>query len=236
MARTAGKRQEKRIAVIYPVKLWGMDCNGRPFIEAATTLNISANGALLKNIPAKLAVGDVIGLSSGGQKCRFRIVWLGQAGTSEAGHLGLQSLADEKRIWDMELPAQSIDIYTRSQESDSRLLPRLECCLSAEVGSNTASGRVQAFVTDINLGGCYVSTSMPFTLEAKITIGLWLGERSRVCAEGIVISHHPGFGMGIKFHNLSRKNLEDLKVLIERLPKPETVAKFRIQQPPAFER
>jgi hypothetical protein len=151
-ARTGGKRKEKRIAVLYPVKLWGMDSNGRPFIEAATTLNVSGNGALLNEVPAKLAVGDVIGLSSEGQKYRFRIAWLGQAGTPEAGHLGLQSLENEKRIWDMELPCQSIDIYTRPQQSDNRLLPRLQCCLSTEVGSNTSAGRVQAFVTDISLG------------------------------------------------------------------------------------
>ena len=92
---------------VYPIRLWGLDACGSPFIEAATTLDVSGGGALLKHVPVKLAAGDIIGLSSGEKKCRFRVVWIGRKGTPEAGHLGLRSLEPEKHIWDLHLPEPS---------------------------------------------------------------------------------------------------------------------------------
>src|SRR5947208_2155945 len=110
MARIAGKRNARRIAAVCPIRLWGMDAGGKPFIEAATTVNVSYTGVLLKDVPAKLSVGDTIALRSGEHKCRFRVVWLGREGTPDAGHLGLQSLDTENPIWDdLNLPAHSID-------------------------------------------------------------------------------------------------------------------------------
>src|SRR5215472_6038127 len=187
MSRSMGNRSEKRITAIYPIRLWGMDANGRPFIEAATTLNVSRTGVLLKDVPAKLAVGDVIALRFGEQKCRFRIVWIGQAGTSEAGNLGLQSLQPHKYIWDLKLPCPSIDIYTRRRQCERRLSRRLRCSISTQVGSGGSAGSVGAFITDISLGGCYISMSTPFALEAKLTIAIWLDERMKIWADGIVI-------------------------------------------------
>src|SRR6202035_5760644 len=73
MPRHVGKRREKRMAALHPIRLWGMDAKGRPFIEAASTLDVSGKGARLKDVQAKLAVGDIVGLSSGGQKGRFRV-------------------------------------------------------------------------------------------------------------------------------------------------------------------
>jgi hypothetical protein len=71
------------------------------------------------------------------------------------------------------------------------------------------------------LGGCYVSSSAPFPLEAKVTIGLWLDDRTRIWADGIVISHHSGLGMGVKFVNISHKNREDVMNFLDQLPKSE---------------
>jgi len=219
-----GNRSEKRITAIYPIRLWGMDANGRPFIEAATTLNVSRTGVLLKDVPAKLAVGDVIALKSGEQKCRFRIVWIGQAGTSEAGHLGLQSLQPHKYIWNLKLPAPAIDIYTRPQQCERRLSRRLRCSVSAQVRSGGSADSIRAFITDVSLGGCYISMSAPFALEAKLAIAIWLDECTKIWADGIVISNHQGYGIGVKFLNLSHKNLDDLKNFLELLPEPQSSA------------
>jgi len=86
---------------------------------------------------------------------------------------------------------------------------------------------VRPFLTDITPGGCYVSLANPWPVEAKLTIGFWLEERNRIWADGIVISHHQGLGMGIKFLNLSRKNLEDLTRFIELLPQQQTLSPVR---------
>src|SRR5947209_3495126 len=120
MNRAIGKRGEKRIPAAYPIRLWGMDADGRAFIQEASTINVSRKGALLKDIPVKLAVGDIVGLTLQEQKYRFRVTWVGQAETPESGQVGLQSLQRHKQIWDVKLPADGLDIFTR--ERDYRLL------------------------------------------------------------------------------------------------------------------
>lgn len=45
-----------------------------------------------RNIPAKLAVGDIVGLTYGEEKYRFRVIWTDGAGTPEAAKVGLQSV------------------------------------------------------------------------------------------------------------------------------------------------
>jgi hypothetical protein len=74
--------------------------------------------------------------------------------------------------------------------------------------------------------------STPFSLEAKITVGMWLeskrdqtltsGERNKIWADGVVISNHQGFGIGVKFLNLSRKALEELTQFLECLARQRT--------------
>jgi hypothetical protein len=85
MSVCAARRREKRTPAFIPIKLWGLDANGRPFMEAARTLDVSHGGVRLTELPAKLAVGDTIGLKCKQKKYRFRVVWTGKEGTSEAG-------------------------------------------------------------------------------------------------------------------------------------------------------
>ena len=211
MLQRAGKRREKRTAAVHPIRLWGMDASGRPFIEAASTVNVSRKGSLLKDVPAKLAVGDVVGLTSGEQKAKFRVVWVGQAGTSEADHVGLQSLDFGKDIWDLPPVADGVDTYIRPPQRENRLLARLKCSLSGEVSSDSAAARVWVSIRDLSLGGCYVGMTLPFPLEAKLRMAVWLDDETKILADGIVISSHPGYGMGIKFLALPHKGLDAIE-------------------------
>src|SRR5215469_3866996 len=125
MSRALGNRREKRLAAIFPIRLWGMDANGRPFIEASKTVNVSRSGAMLRDIPANLVVGDVIGLKCNQKKYKFRVIWIGKTGRTDAGNVGLQSLDSGEWIWeDLNLPADNIDIYSRPPESERRLVNR----------------------------------------------------------------------------------------------------------------
>ena len=220
MSRSSGNRKERRVEAVYPVRLWGMDANGKPFIEAATTLNVSRNGALVKNAPKKLKVGETVGLRVGDQKCRFQIVWVGRNGTLDDGYIGLKAVDRERRVWEvngLEDPGDDIDTYIRPPQRENRLLKRLQCSISAEIASGKDDARVRAFVTDISIGGCYISMPSPCALESKLTIALWLDYTTKIHVDGIVLSRHAGVGMGIKFLNLSRKNFDELSRLIEQL-------------------
>jgi hypothetical protein len=224
MVQRPGKRREKRIAAVHPIRLWGMDASGRPFIEAASTVNVSRKGSLLKDVPATLAVGDVVGITSGEQKGKFRVMWVGQAGTSEASHVGLKSLEFGKDIWDLKDLADGFDTYTHPPQRENRLLTRLKCSLSAEVSSVSAAGRTWVSIRDLSLGGCYVGMTLPFPLESKVRIALWLDDETKILADGIVISSHPGFGMGIKFLTLPNTSLDALERFLELSSKPKSSA------------
>jgi hypothetical protein len=194
-----------------------MDAAGRPFIEAVSTANISRKGVLLKDVAGKLAVGDTVGLTFGERKGKFRVIWVGQRGTAEAGHVGLQSLQVSKQMWDLKASADVVDTYVRPPQRERRLLKRLRCSVSVEVRAAGSRGQAWAWIKDLSLGGCYVGVSTPFAVESKLRIAMWLDKQTKLWADGIVISSHPGFGMGIKFVSLSRHDLETLEEFLKLL-------------------
>jgi len=221
MNRAIGKRGEKRIPAAYPIRLWGMDADGRAFIQEASTINVSRKGALLKDIPVKLAVGDIVGLTLQEQKYRFRVTWVGQAETPESGQVGLQSLQRHKQIWDVKLPADGLDIFTR--ERDYRLLMRVQCTLSAEVWSCDGTNlRTLTFIRDLSVGGCYVTITSPLPLKSTLKIAMWLDEETKIWANGIVTSSHPMVGMGVRFLDLSRHDQESIAQFLKQLSKSQT--------------
>lgn len=227
MSHSEGKRKAKRVEAIHPIRLWGMDANGRPFIEAATTLDVSRTGARLKSARTKIAVGDIVGLKSGEDKSRFQVVWVGKAGTPDEGHIGLKSLEDEKRLWNLKHSAaasEEIDTYIQPPRRDSRLVERLKCSLSVEVGSNNSAGRTRTFVTDISLGGCYISMITPVAVESKITLALWADQKTKIWVDGMVVSSNPGLGMGIKFLNVPRRTVEEMIRLMEQVAEEQFAA------------
>src|SRR6266536_2988738 len=215
MSSGIGNRREKRVAAVVPVRVWGMDAQGRPFIEISRTVNISRSGVLLGDIPAKLSIGDIVGLTYAEKKHKFRVIWTGKAETPEAANVGLQSLDSGKWIWDLNLPAHEVDIYSRAPEHEKRLLARVGCLLSKEVWWQAKDEKILAFITHLSLGGCYVTTTSPMPLKSRVRIALWLDDEAKTWSDGIVISSHRDVGMGIKFLGLSLHNQEAVERCIE---------------------
>lgn len=202
-----GKRRSKRISAALPVRLWGMDAHGRPFLEVSRTENVSRTGVLLNGVPAKLAEGDTIGLRCSERKYRFRVVWIGKAGTADEGRVGLQSLESGNWIWEgLRLPMEDTDNYARPVRVEQRQGKRVHCLVSAEIISTDAvraRQRVLAFATNLGEGGCYIQMPYPLPLETKVSVALWLDEQHKVWIDGIVVSSHSQTGMGVKFLNVT---------------------------------
>ena len=53
-------------------------------------------------------------------------------------------------------------------------------------------------LTDLSLGGCYLTTNSPFPRGTRVTLSIKTGEME-VHAAGIVLVAHPEFGMGVEF-------------------------------------
>ena len=103
-------RRERRVSVPIPVRLWGLDREGKVFSQNARTLNIATNGARIFGVTAALERGFIVGLQCGNMRARFMVVWVGEKGTSREGQIGLR--AAENGIWSVALPRASEDDYS----------------------------------------------------------------------------------------------------------------------------
>src|SRR6201993_2385799 len=86
------RRRETRVETALPVRIWGVDCYSRPFMQLATVRNISSMGAVIQNVRSKVKPGEILDVQYDGQKAQFRVIWAGRPGTLEAGEVGLERL------------------------------------------------------------------------------------------------------------------------------------------------
>jgi len=82
-----GERREPRIQARLQVRIAGIDASGRPLLQMVTTRNISRQGALLEGIQSKLKLGEIVAITYKSSRARFRVIWVGDAGTERAGQM-----------------------------------------------------------------------------------------------------------------------------------------------------
>ena len=104
-----GKRREPRKEIKVPVRIFGTDSEGKIFSEKVLTANVSKQGVQLTGVQAQPKIDEIIGLTYGTTKSHFRVKWVGQRGTPQAGQVGLLNLSPEKTFWDFPLPSPAMD-------------------------------------------------------------------------------------------------------------------------------
>jgi predicted SPOUT superfamily RNA methylase MTH1 len=57
---------------------------------------------------------------------------------------------------------------------------------------------VNCLVTDLSLGGCYLTTNSPFPRGTRVTLSIKTADLD-IRAAGVVLVAHPEFGMGVEF-------------------------------------
>jgi len=97
------RRRKRRVAACFPVRIWGIDAKAQPFAQSAKVVNISNGGALVDGMLRVVKPGEIIHLKFGDEQARFRVVWAGKTGTQREGQLGIEGLAAEPSIWDLNL-------------------------------------------------------------------------------------------------------------------------------------
>jgi hypothetical protein len=97
-------RREPRIPEKIRVKVQGVDRNGNAFVQTTYAVDISRKGARLEGIGFLTWPGEVLQLKRRLQAARFRVVWIGEVGTPQAGQAGIFALDPEKNIWGVKLP------------------------------------------------------------------------------------------------------------------------------------
>ncbi|MGE5322526.1 MAG: hypothetical protein ACM3SW_06670 [Actinomycetota bacterium] len=97
----AEKRQEQRIHIAVPVKIFPDIRSLESF--TCCTYEVSLLGARLASLPAVTQVGQVIWLQRLNRRARYKVIWIGQDGTSQAGQIGVESMEPGNVIWESEI-------------------------------------------------------------------------------------------------------------------------------------
>ena len=115
-----GKRQEVRFDMALPVRIWGLDEDGRVFEEEATTIDVTTTGARLRGVTRSLHRGSVIGIRHRNSSARYRVTWIGQAENGGEREIGVQLLEGGKFIWGRVLPRIFLDRHNDANNSRKR--------------------------------------------------------------------------------------------------------------------
>jgi hypothetical protein len=98
-------RKQRRVPKTLRVVVKGTDSRGHPFKQSSYTIDLSQDGARLDGIGFLTSPGQTIEVRRLWRKKKFKVVWIGHVGTTEANQVGVFGLQNEKDIWHLELPA-----------------------------------------------------------------------------------------------------------------------------------
>jgi c-di-GMP-binding flagellar brake protein YcgR len=90
-------------------------------------------------------------------------------------------------------------------EKERRRYPRAKLALAIEFKPEGASVASHAETADVSLSGCYVEMSFTLPVGSNLDLVLWV-EEARLATKGVVVTHHPQFGNGIKFLDMSQED------------------------------
>jgi len=215
-----GKRREPRKEIRVPVRIFGTDSSGRVFSEKVFTVNVSQQGVELGGVQAQPKVDEIVGVTYGSTKAHFRVKWVGQHGSEHEGKMGLLNLSPGKSFWDFPLPPPDIDASVRDTK-DRRTSPRMKCASSAEVYPSGQTAPIRTRTVDLSLGGSFLEMPNPLPKGARIKIALWIKD-FKLWVHAEVVTSTPGFGIGVKFTEITEPDRNQLKQFLESMVRIRT--------------
>jgi c-di-GMP-binding flagellar brake protein YcgR len=90
-------------------------------------------------------------------------------------------------------------------QKERRKYPRTKVAIPIEFKPEGATVASRAETADLSLVGCYVEMSFTLPVGSHLDLVLWV-EDERLATKGIVVTHHPQFGNGIEFLNMSQED------------------------------
>jgi len=221
------------------VKIYGTDNLGQPFSQTATVIELSEQGLRLEGVQVLDRPGESVVVERHGKKARYRVVWVGAGAL--AGHAGLMSLEPQKSIFNFNFPSSVPDEYVvrrphrtdfdygfrklldqrrvaEGRKDERRQHPRYVCRGDAEFYVQDAKRPERGRFGDLSRGGCFLETLLPIAVDTKVSVVLLIAQR-RICAEGVVRSWLPNFGVGVQFARFEPEDLQRLEEVLAALEK-----------------
>lgn len=235
-----GNRRQPRIVMRFMVTVSGVDAEGNPFVQTAYARDVSSTGARLDGLDLLKSSGQTVNVEYKGRSAKFQVVWVGEPGREEHGHVGIRSLEPNQDIWQMNLPRRGTDNYkdrvqpdlqesvpaaaapptagaVGAQRGERRKRPRYPCVgVNVEFCAPGASVGMFGRLSDISLAGCYIEVLTPCLQGTALDVVL-RHQRSDVRLPGRVVTVHPGMGMGIEFDQTAAQNSAGLAGLLGAL-------------------
>ncbi len=208
--------------MVLPIRVWGMDSSGKPFMEVAHTLDVNPAGARIAGLRRVLALDDIIGIQYRHQKARFRVCWVGRIGKDQEEVLfGVQCLDSNKEIWGLKQEGAIHDDYVAPVSKEEKNHPGRRVWarfpVSGEADIRSKDGKASGGnLSDLSMQGCYVGTHHCFTAGTEVKVDLQVAG-SHISGKGVVRNSHPGVGMGVQFTQIDAQNHERLKKIIDEL-------------------
>jgi hypothetical protein len=231
-------RTEPRIVRQLQVRVFGLDSSGNTINQTAWTVDISRHGVRLKGTNFRVKPGETIGLRSTNEKARYKVVWIGDPASPLQGQMGLFCLENGKYIWTADLEAGEakapVPAATAQPGEAERPKPpmvppapfsgpanrrknvRYRISGGAKVQEPGAGAAQWTMLHDISLGGCYVETTSPLRLGARVEVTVHAGD-VHIVTKGEVVVTDRMVGMGLRFTEMSPLNRQRLDQLVNEL-------------------
>ena len=202
--------------VVIPVRVFGMDSDGKPFMQLATARNLTSDRAVLDHIEHRLSPGEVFGLQHQDHKTRVRVLWACEVDGACTTQVGIQLIDSRECPWRTSIEAG--EERASHVNGERRRFRRYRVSVGVELSESPSGNKTRACSSDVSVGGCYIETILPLAVGTRLEIEMWV-EPSKVSACAIVRTCDPGVGMGIEFIGVTRdkeQQLEDLLLSCSR--------------------
>jgi c-di-GMP-binding flagellar brake protein YcgR len=110
-----------------------------------------------------------------------------------------------------------------TSQNERRKYPRIKAAIPLEFKTEGATVASRTETTDLSLTGCYLEMSFTMPVGTTLDMVLWV-EEQRVPAKGIVVTHHPQFGNGIEFVDISQEDQAKLAHFLKTCEKEKPEA------------
>lgn len=107
----SGHRRQPRLKCVLPVRVVGIDPEGKPFEQLTCTLDISGSGARISGLDAQLRPGAILTVSYKYRRASFRVTWVGRPSGPTKGQIGVVTTDPDVHFW-TEVPAEELGQYS----------------------------------------------------------------------------------------------------------------------------
>ncbi|MFY9659184.1 MAG: PilZ domain-containing protein [Terriglobales bacterium] len=209
----ASDKTEPRLTVDLPVRIWGLNAEGRVFSQSARAQNITSDGALISGVETELKVGDVIGVQCDENKTRCSVIWAMNAGSIKKNQIGVK-LVTQECPWQHYLPLDGATVGFSA--SNRRRFYRHKISLPLELRDQRVNAPLRINATDVSANGCYVESMQPLPLGTVLQVDLWL-DSEHIKVTAVVRTCDPGVGNGIEFTGMPADTKQRMQSYLEAI-------------------